>query len=441
MPKDTLDFGDVKKLVEAVKSDFEQFQNTVKERDAELLKKNDVDPLIDVKLEKINADLDEKQKVLDELYASTKRKSIFIDGKPVEQDELDEKAYEWAKVAAQGRNGKNMPESFGHDEAKAYDDGFQTFLREGKDGMSPEEVKALSVGSDPDGGYTVSPDTSGRLVSRIFETSPMRQFASVQMISSDSLDGMFDVDEAATGWVSETGTRSETSTPQFDVWNIPVHEQYAEPRATQKLLDDSSINVEQWLANKVSDKMARTENTAFVNGDGIGKPRGFLDYPDYTVAGTFELGAIEQFDTGVNGGFAADPAGGDVLINAIYGIKAAYRQRATWFMNRTTTGAVRLLKDSDGRMLWAPSLAAGQPSTLLGYPVASFEDMPDYTGTGALAMGFGDMAATYQIVDRMGIRVLRDPYTAKPFVKFYTTKRVGGDVVNFEAMKLIAFQA
>jgi HK97 family phage major capsid protein len=149
-------------------------------------------------------------------------------------------------------------------------------------------------------------------------------------------------------------------------------------------------------------------------------------------------GTIEQVPTGVSGGFAAAPNGGDVLIDALYGLKAQYRANATWFMNRVTTKAVRKIKDSDGAYLWSPGIAAGQPASLLGYPIASFEDMPD-PAADSLSIAVGDMRAAYQIVDRVGIRTLRDPYTAKPYVGFYTTKRVGGDVVNFEALKLIRF--
>jgi HK97 family phage major capsid protein len=173
-----------------------------------------------------------------------------------------------------------------------------------------------------------------------------------------------------------------------------------------------------------------------VNGDGVNKPRGFLSY----LTGTTLPGTIEQIDTGVNGGFAAAPNGGDVLIEALYGLKAQYRANAVWFMNRLTAKTVRKLKDSDGSYIWSPGIAAGQPASLLGYPMASFEDMPD-PATGSLSIAVGDMRAAYQIVDRAGIRVLRDPFSAKPYVEFYTTKRVGGDVVNFEAIKIVNFKA
>jgi HK97 family phage major capsid protein len=271
---------------------------------------------------------------------------------------------------------------------------------------------------------------------KVFETSPMRAYASVQVISTDALEGLFDLNEASSGWVGETDTRTETNTPALGKWRIPTHELYAKPTATQKLLDDAEINMEAWLAGKVAEKFARDEATAFVTGSGINRPRGFLTY----ASGTTLPGTIERFITGVNGAFAAAPNGGDVLINALYGLKAQYRANATWFMNRATTTLTRKLKDTDGAYVWSPGIAAGQPATLLGYPVASFEDMPD-PATDSLSIAVGDMREAYQIVDRIGIRTLRDPFSSKPYVEFYTTKRVGGDVVNFEAIKLIEFTA
>jgi HK97 family phage major capsid protein len=438
MPKDTLDLEAVVKAVDEVKTTFEAFKASNDERMAEAIK-GTVDPLLTERMKKIDEDLNAKQEIIDQLFTASKRKKVTLDGKDIDVADLDAKALCWAQMCAT-KKGTQIHE-YTHENAREYEVAFNRYLRKDDRVLTPDEQKALSVGSDPDGGYVVSPDASGRIVQRMFETSPVRAWASTQLISTDALEGIHDVDEAASGWVGETASRPETNTPQLDVWRIPVHEQYAEPRATQKLLDDAFIDMEAWLANKVADVFTRTENTAFITGAGTAQPRGIATYPDRAVAATFELGAIEQFDTGANGAFAADPNGPDVLYNTIYGTIATYRQNAAWFMNRTTMGAVRLLQDSNGAYQWQPSVVAGQPSTLAGYPVASFEDMADFSGTGALAICFGDMAAAYQIVDRIGIRVLRDPYTTKPFVKFYTTKRVGGDVVNFEAIKFINFQA
>jgi HK97 family phage major capsid protein len=306
--------------------------------------------------------------------------------------------------------------------------------------LSPEIHAALSVGSDPDGGYLVPPDMSGRVVQLVYETSPMRQLASVQEVRGNELNGTLDLDEADSGWVSETAARPETATPEIGAWKIPVHEQYAAPRATQTAIDDIP-DIEAWLNRKVSDKLSRRENTGFVTGNGVGKPRGFLTYADGVPAGTSIAAwqVIERSKTGVNGAFHATLPG-DVFHTTIGKLKAAYLRNAQWVMPRATLAAVRKIKDGDGTYLWEKSFAAAQPFQLLGYPVTLFEDMTAIA-TGALGIGFGDFREGYQIADRLGIRLLRDPYTAKPFVVFYTTKRVGGDVVNFEAIKLIEFSA
>lgn len=428
---------EIKLAVEAVKQvnvAFEEFKRANDARLSEIEKKGAADPLLEEKLKRIDADLDRAQRVADEAALAAKRQSRVVTDEKGDRIDLDAKAAEWAGMLAR-RRGESVPafDAAGMDGYKA---AFDRFFRKGEEFISVDERKALSVGSDPDGGYVVNPDLSGRIVTKVFETSPMRAYASIQVISTDALEGLFSLDEASSGWVGETDARSQTNTPQLGKWRIPVHELFAKPAATQKLLDDASINMEAWLASMVSEQFGRQEANAFVVGNGVGKPRGFLTYS----SGTTLPGTIEQFPTGSSGAFAAAPNGGDVLINALYGLKAQYRANATWFMNRATMTATRKLKDSDGAYLWSPGIAAGQPASLLGYPVASFEDMPD-PAANSLSIAVGDMRETYQIVDRLGIRTLRDPYSAKPYVEFYTTKRVGGDVVNFEALKLVRFGA
>jgi HK97 family phage major capsid protein len=412
--------------VEQINRAFEEFKQT---HDANQQKQ---DAVLEAKLKKIEADMDAAQKIADEAVLAAKRASRVVTDASGDVVDLDAKALAWARNNMR-RRGTDVHD-FGNAQLAAYKSAFQTYMRKGDQALSSDEIKALSVGTDPDGGYVVNPDLSGRIVMKVFETSPMRAYASVQVISTDALEGLFDLNEASSGWVGETDTRTETNTPALGKWRIPTHELYAKPTATQKLLDDAEINMEAWLAGKVAEKFARDEATAFVTGSGIGRPRGFLTY----ASGTTLPGTIERFNTGVNGAFAAAPNGGDVLINALYGLKAQYRANATWFMNRATTTLVRKLKDQDGAYLWSPGIAAGQPATLLGYPVAAFEDMPS-PATDSLSIAVGDMREAYQIVDRIGIRTLRDPFSSKPYVEFYTTKRVGGDVVNFEAIKLIEF--
>ena len=430
-----LEMKDVLASVEGVNRAFEEFKDA---NDEALKLKADgksVDILIEEKTAKINADISAHQKTLDDFIASQKRKSRSLLDADGNEIDLDKKAYDWISQSVGDRSRKATGEDL-----QAYKGAFDTFLRKGNQQMVGDEAKALSVGSDPDGGFQVHPDMSGSVATRVFETSAMRAYASVQTISTDALEGRVDDDEAAATWASETGTRSTTATPQMGTWRISVHELHAWPDASQKILDDASMDMEAWLAAKVADKFARSENAAFVNGDGADRPRGFLTYDDWASAGVYQRDGLEQFDSGVNGGFAAAPNGGDVLIKVTNQLKAPYRANANWFMNRSTCEMVRKLKDSDGAYLWQPGLAAGQPSSLLSYSVASFEDMPD-PATGSLSLAFGDMRATYQIVDRMGIRVLRDPFTATPMVIFKTTKRTGGDVISFEALKIIKLAA
>lgn len=426
---------EIKQAVDAVEKigrAFEEFKAANDAKLKEIEAKGAADPVLEAKLSKLEDAMDAAQKTADEAVLAVKRSQRVITDEKGNAVDLDAKALEWADTIARKRGTRAT--EFTAKDLDDYKGSFLGYLRKGDQIMGSDELKALSVGSDPDGGYVVTPDTSGQVVKKVFETSPMRAYASVQVISTDALEGLFDLNDASSGWVAETASRTETTTPKLGQWRIPVHEIYAFPFATQKLLDDATINMESWLADKVADKFARDEATAFVTGDGLGKPRGFLTY----TAGTTLPGTIEQFPTGVSGAYAAAPNGGDVLIDALYGLKAPYRANATWFMNRATAKLTRKLKDSDGAYLWAPGIAAGQPSTILGYPLASFEDMPD-PGASSLSVAVGDMRAAYQIVDRVGIRVLRDPYTAKPFVGFYSTKRVGGDVVNFEAIKIIRF--
>ena len=425
---------EIKQAVETINTAFTEFKAANDARLKEIETKGAADPVTEAKLAKIEADLDAAQKKADAAVLATKRQSRIVTDEKGNEVDLDQKALAWADMIA--RKSGSRASNFGAKELDGYKNQFLSYMRKGEQVMGADEMKALSVGSDPDGGFVVYPDMSGRVVTKVFETSPMRAYASVQTISTDALEGLFDLDEASSGWVGETQARAETNTPQLKTWRIPVHELFAFPKATQKVLDDAAINLEAWLAGKVSEKFARDEATAFVSGDGVSRPRGFLTY----TAGTTLPGTIEQVPTGVSGGFAAAPNGGDVLIDALYGLKAQYRANATWFMNRATTKVVRKLKDTDGSYIWAPGIAAGQPASILGYPMASFEDMPDPAAS-SLSIAVGDMRAAYQIVDRVGIRVLRDPYTAKPYVGFYTTKRVGGDVVNFEALKLVRFGA
>lgn len=310
---------------------------------------------------------------------------------------------------------------------KEYKKAFGHFMKQGGD-IRNAEVKAMSADSDVNGGFLVPEETSSEIIKQVFETSEVRPFASQMTISTNMLEIMNDLEEAAGGWVGEVETRNgDTGTPKLGMLEFAVHELHAEPHATQLLLDDAAVNVEQWLAGKVADKFARLENVAFVKGDGVKKPKGVLSYAAGTVIGSQQ---IEQVVSGHASQLTADG-----LINLVYSLKSAYAKNGQLFMNRLTEREARKLKDSQNRYLWAPGLDGKSQGTLLGYGINQWQDM-DAVAANALAIVFGDMKQAYQIIDRIGIRVTRDALTKKGFVKFYTTKRVGGGVKNFEAVKI-----
>ncbi len=312
-------------------------------------------------------------------------------------------------------------ESSRHSEQKQI---INKYLRHGESALTPDEIKQLSVDSDPQGGYWVTGEMSQQVITKVSETSPMRAIAMVETISSDALEIPEDIGEAAVGWTAETGVRSDTASPTIGVRRLPVHEIYAMPKATQQLLDDARVNIEEWLSSKIASKMAVTENTAFINGTGVDQPRGVLTYP----AGTTNPGQVQQINSG-----SASALTTDGLRSLFYALKTPYIRNGRWIMGRATIEAISKLKDGGGDYLWSPGLKEGEPQMLLGHPIDRMEDMPAVAAN-ALAIAFGDWKQAYTIVDRAGVRVLRDPYSSKPFVLFYTTKRVGGDVTNFEAM-------
>jgi HK97 family phage major capsid protein len=304
--------------------------------------------------------------------------------------------------------------------------------------LSADEQKAMQAGSDPDGGYLLPHSTVGRMVTLLREQSIMRQIADVQTISTDKIEGMLDLNEADAGWVSELGTRSDTSTPQVGKWEIQAFEMYAMPKASQKILDDAATDVEGWLAGKVADKFARVEGAAFWTGTGTGQPRGLASYTTAATAdGSRSWGQFEHVVSGANGAFHTTQF--DPVVSMIGAFKDHYLNSAQFVMRREVRTAARLLKESTtNRYLWEPGMQVGSPERLMGYPVRVDQYMPALA-SGSLSLAFGDFKQAYQIVDRMGIRTLRDPYTAKPYVVFYSTKRTGGGAVNFEAVKFLKF--
>lgn len=422
---------ELKKLLEEQGATFDAFKKANDEMQAEIKKLGSADTVTSEKVEKLNAALDklqdEAKKRADEIETKLNRVALGGGG---DADKEERKA---AATFSAERGEQIDLEGY-----RAYKAGFVAYMRKGER-LTAEERKAMSVGSDPDGGYTVVPDVSGRMVKRVYETTPMRQVASVVTIGTDRLEGFNDLGEGVAGWVGETQARAPTATPQLGKWEIPVHELYAFPQVTQKLLDDSMFDIEGWLADKTSDKFARTENAAFLTGDGILKPRGILSYPTAATADASRAwGTFQHILTGTDGSFGTTTNGTDKLIDLVYSLKAQYRQNANFMASRATVGAVRKLKDGQGNYAWQPSLSALSGGTILGFNVVEGEDMPAVAAD-SLSIGFGDFRETYQIVDRIGIRVLRDALTNKPYVGFYTTKRVGGAAINFESLKFLKF--
>jgi HK97 family phage major capsid protein len=313
------------------------------------------------------------------------------------------------------------------------------FMRRGDEAaLAQIESKSLSVGVAGDGGHVAPPEVMAAIDRRLLASSPMRKIASVRQTMSSSFKKPIATSAPAVGWVAETGTRTETATPSIDLLAFPMGELYALAAATQSILDDSLLDMDQWLAGEIAESFANAEGIAFITGDGVNKPKGLLNYtiaPDATAP----WGQLGYIATGVAGNFAAtNPI--DKLIDLTYAPRTPYRANASFLMNRRTVGQVRKFKDNTGNYIWQPSLVAGQPATLLGFPMYECEDMPD-TGAGGYAIAYGDFAKGYLIVDRADVRVLRDPYSAKPFVMFYVTKRVGGGVSDFNAIKLLKFAA
>jgi HK97 family phage major capsid protein len=318
---------------------------------------------------------------------------------------------------------------------------FEAYVRTGEDGALRGlvlEGKALSTAVAGDGGFLVDPQMSATIRSVLRSTASLRQVATVVNVDAVSYDVLIDRTEAASAWTVETGSVAETDTPNIERIVIPLHELSAMPKASQRLLDDAAFDVETWLAGRIAERFARAEAATFVTGDGVNKPRGFLNRPQVANA-SWAWGSIGFIPTGAAGAFtAANPA--DVLVDLVYALGAQYRARANFVMNSRTAGVVRKLKDADGRFLWSDGLAAGEPARLLGYRVLILEDMPDIAAN-ATAIAFGDFASGYTVAERPDLRILRDPFSAKPHVLFYATKRVGGDVSDFAAIKLLRFSA
>lgn len=317
-------------------------------------------------------------------------------------------------------------------EVKGFVDGY---LRRG----SETQFKSISGTVPGDGGYAVPREIDAMIANELKDISPIRALAQVVQVGSAGYRKLVTTGGTASGWVGETAGRPETEAPQFAEVAPPTGELYANPAASQAMLDDAAFDLEGWLASEVAMEFARAEGAAFVNGNGLDQPMGFLSAP-ISLAGDVvrPFGSLQYIGTGDANGFGSNPEAS--MIDLVHTLKSGHRQGASWVMNSATLAQVRKLKTADGAFLWQPGLVEGQPDRLLGYPVVEAEDMPD-VAAGEHPVAFGNFRAGYLIAERSATQILRDPFTNKPFVHFYATKRVGGQVLDSSAIKLLRIEA
>lgn len=365
-----------------------------------------IDPLTEEKLARMDRALDETNRRIQELTTKNRRPML----------ETAERV-------------TTNPDILAHKAA------FNHYLRTGETtGLKALEMKALSAGVGADGGFLVTPPLEREILFRMATVSPIRSIASVRTISASTFKKAYSTTGPSTGWVSETASRPEKSSQVIAELTFPAMELYAMPSATQTLLDDAAVDIEQWIADEIFTVFAEQEGAAFVSGDGTNKPTGFLAATKVAQS-SWSWSKLGYIATGTAAALnATNPS--DAFVDLIYALKAGYRQNATFVMNRKTQATIRKLKATTGEYLWQPPSSIGQPATLMNFPLVEAEDMPDI-GTDTYPVALGNFSRGYLIVDRIGVRSLRDPFSAKPYVLFYTTKRVGGGIQDFDAIKLL----
>lgn len=395
---------------------FEAFKGANDARLDEIERKSSADALLEEKVARIDQAVASAQARLDRVVSEGRRPGIESGGGN-------------PSVSAVGRATSPLH----GEETKA---AFEGYLKTGASfGL---ELKAGLSTAANSAGYVVPEQTERAIERRLMAGSPMREIATVRTVGAGVFRKPVSTAGVASGWVAETAARPETDPATLALLEFPAADLYANPAATQSLLDDALIDLDEWLAAEVEDAFAAQETEAFVTGDGVNKPKGFLSY-DIVAEVDHDWGEIGYVASGAAGAFATTGPT-DRLIDLVYAPKAQYRPNGRFVMNRKTVSAVRKFKDADGNYIWQPAQRAGETASLLGYRVTEIETMPDIAANSA-AIAFGDFQRGYLIVDRAGVRVLRDPYSAKPYVLFYTTKRVGGGVQNFDAIKVMKFSA
>ena len=412
--------SEINEVIEKLGKEFGEFQKANAERLDEIEKSGKADPLLSEKVDKMAASLADLSTAKDNAEASAKAAQEQIDA-------LEE------QVNAPHFDGK----SINADKLKS---AREEYVRKG-DGAALEainapQVKSLNLSNDSDGGVFYSVTQDPNMVDLVTETSPMRQCARVVNISTSAYEVARKTGVSTTSWRTELESTSNTTTPSVGLKRIETHEQYAQALATTKVLNDTAFDIEGWLNADIAEQQAVAQNTAFITGNGVDRPRGFLDYTASASPGTEEL---EFTASGASGAWAGSNPHLN-LITCAYSLKAAYRAGAKWMMSKARVAEVMKFVDGDGNLIWSPGLAAGEPSTLLGYGIVEAEDMPALAAN-SLSVAFGDFMQGYTIVDRQGVTILRDPYTNKGYITLFVTSRVGGDVVNHDAIKVIKFAA
>ncbi|MBE7733662.1 phage major capsid protein [Devosia faecipullorum] len=390
--------SDIAALFAEFSTAFEEFKRTNDQRLGEIEKRGTADGLLEGKLDRLNAVLDGQKAALDRAKAERARPAIEGKGQIAESE---------------------------------YKEAFSAYVKRG-------EEKTLQIGVPADGGYVVPAEVETEITRLMTHISPIRAIAGLRQVSGAVYKRPITVTGPQTGWVGETAARPTTSSQVLAELSYPTTELYAMPAATTAFLDDAAVDVGQWIADEVNAAFAAQETTAFVNGDGVNKPSGFLN--GTKVAETsWAWGSLGYLATGTSAALPASHAS-DILIDLVYALKAGYRQNANWVMNRRTQGALRKLKDIDGNYLWQPAASADGRASFMGFPLVEAEDMPNIAAN-SFSIAFGDFKRGYLIVDRQGVSVLRDPFSSKPYVLFYTTKRVGGGIADYDAIKLLKFGA
>jgi HK97 family phage major capsid protein len=428
------DLSEVKNLIDAQGAAWEEFKKVNDDRLVKL-EKGLATGDEEAKLAKINTKLDEVAAEAKAAYAKANKTATFGEG-DAKSIAAEVKSFNDALYAHSTRLSRPVPAALDADQYAAYKSGVQTWLRKGTEGLSDAERKAINVGTDPEGGYLTTSEMDGMIDRVVAKQSAFRQLARVVTIGSSSYEKLVKTSGAsAGGWGGETTAPTETGTPGWVKLEFVPGMVWAEPRATSQSLEDAVFNVEGDLIDEIGITFADQEAQAFIDGSGVNRPKGFLSYTN-VINSSYAWGGLGWTVTGGAASFAASNPS-DALIDLQHSLKRNYRGNANWIMNDATLGAVRKFKDGNGIYLWAPSsLMGGIVGQLLGHGVVTDDYMPDL-GSNTYPVAFGDFQRGYLIVDRRGTTILRDPYTAKPYVKFFATRRVGGGITNFEAIKIL----